>query len=99
MFDTMIMFLKEILKRKKSADDKSMKNYPACKEIKFRLQLQQRYFLLFFHKLSKRSPDSLAGRNDNGIKVIIPNQELQFDDGLRLPKSGDYIVTQVCYKQ
>ena len=39
LFDTLIVFLKEffekVILKKKTADDSSMKNYLACKELNF----------------------------------------------------------------
>ena len=49
-----------------------------------------------FLQTSKRSTADWAGRNDNGVKVIFPDSEIQFHDGFRHPKPGDYVVNQVC---
>ena len=46
-------FVKELILKKKSADDKeNMKNYPACKELKISQFFTKEYFLL--NSVSKR---------------------------------------------
>lgn len=54
-----------------------------------------RQHLVLIEGTSKRSTADWAGRNDNGVKVIFPDSEIQFHDGFRRPKPGDYVVNQI----
>lgn len=54
-----------------------------------------REHLVLIEGTSKRSSAAWAGRNDSGVKVIVPSTEIQFHDGCRQARPGDYIVTEI----